>query len=93
MYYSFGNINKQVVAKGDMDDLLYGSTLNSFRSEKDNSYIVLLKNNNEYSPTFKAYYFKNGRLLIIGDWGINAPSPNKKMPDYLDYSVENIRIH
>jgi hypothetical protein len=93
LYYSYSNKNRQVVVTGDLDDLLYGSTLNSFRCEKANSYIVLLKNDHEYSPTFKVYYLNNGKLLIIGDWGINAPSPRKKTPDYLDYSVANIRIY
>jgi len=91
--YSYGNNEKQIVASGDFDDLLYGSTLNSFRCEKDNSNIVFLKIHYEYLATFKVYYLKNGKLLMIGDWGINTPLPSKKMLDNLDYSIEHIRIH
>jgi len=87
MYYLYGNENKQFIDSIEIDG--YGSTLYSFKSEKNNSYVVLWKIEHEYSPTFKAYYLVNGNLVKIGYWGIFTPCDNC---DTQDYPIEYIRI-
>jgi hypothetical protein len=69
--------------------MLYGSTLNSFKSTKDNSYIVFWKIEMEFAPLFYVYYIKDGKLMKIGEWEIIAPCDTC---DTGDYSVEDIQI-
>jgi len=90
LYYSYRNINKQVVATGDWIGLAYGSTLSGFKSEKENSYVVIWKVDGEFLPLFYVYYIKNDRIMKIGEWGIIEPCDNCDTGDYL---VEEIRIH
>ena len=47
--------------------MLYGSTLNSFKFQKDNSYIILWKIEMEFVPLFYAYYIEDGKLIKIGE--------------------------
>jgi len=88
LYYSHGSEKKQMVDTV-FSQMLYGSSLSSFKSEKDNSYIVLWKIEGEFAPSFYIYYIKDGKLLKIGEWGINEPCDTC---DDLDYSVKDIRI-
>ena len=89
MSYSYKNGNKQLVSTMDYNSMLYGSELYCFKSEKDNSYVVLWKMEHEFFPSFKVYYLKAGKLMEIGDWGIYTPC---KDCDTFEYSVDDIRI-
>ena len=93
MLYSYGGSGKkQAIDSIDYSGLLYGSTLNSFKNENDNSHVVLWKVDGEYNPFFYIYYIKDGKLMKIGEWVIYEP-PGEILPDRLDYSVKNIRIY
>jgi hypothetical protein len=89
LYFSHGSEKKQMVDTV-FSQMLYGSTLNSFKSTKDNSYIVLWKIEMEFVPLFYAYYINDGKLIKIGEWTIYVPCDTC---DAGDYKVENIRIH
>jgi hypothetical protein len=91
LYYSnkkYGN--KECIETMDWSNLQYGSTLNCFKSEKNNSYIVLWKIDGEYSPLLYAYYIKDGKLIKIGEWGVSEPCVTCNA---LDYSIKDIRIY
>ena len=44
----------------------YSLMLYNFKSEKDDSYVVLWKIELEHLPAFNAYYIKDGILMKIG---------------------------
>ena len=91
IYYSFRRDgNKQTLETMDISDLTYGSNLNSYKNETDNSYIVIWKRESEYVPSFYVYYIKEGNLMRIGEWRITEPCDTC---DSGDYSIENIRIY
>jgi len=83
--------NKQAIDTIDYAQI-YGLILYSFKNEKDNSYVVSWKFEDEYVPTFFTYYIKDGKLMKIGNWIIAIPY-NKYGCEYCDYSIEDIRIH
>ena len=90
MYYSYGKYgDKQMIDTMDYTDMQYGSTLNSFKSEKNNSYVVLWKIKHEFSPIFKVYYVRDGKLIKMGVLTIYTPC---ETCDYLDYSIEDMQI-
>ena len=92
MFYSDEKFGTKQVVETKIDYLSYGSTLNSFKNKKDNSYVVLWKIDDEHYPFFYIYYIKDGKLMKIGEWVIYEP-PGEILPDRLDYSVKNIRIY
>jgi len=93
IFYSNEKYNKkQLIDTLYWADFPYKSTLNIYKSEKYDSYIVLWKNDYEHSPIFDVYYIKYGKLIQIGCWIINTPYPINEITDFLDYSVKNIRI-
>jgi hypothetical protein len=71
--------------------MLYGSILNIFKNEKDNSYVVIWKIDGEFVPAFYLYFIKDGKLKKIGEWEI-IELPGEIFPDYLDYAVNDIYI-
>jgi hypothetical protein len=91
LYYSYGNENWQAIDSVDPAGF-YESALYSFQNETENSYVVLWENDSEYNPFFYIYYLSKGNIVKIGVWGIHEP-PGEVLPDYLDYSVEDIQIH
>jgi len=91
LYYSYQGEEKQMIDTV-FSFILYDLILNRYENEKDNSYVILLKIEEEHYPTFYVYHINNGKLKIIGKWVIYEP-PGEVLPDYLDYSIEDIRIH
>ena len=85
MSYSYEN--KRTV--DTLDYTIYGATLNSFKSQEDSSYVVLLKIEREFHPTYNLYYIKDEKLIKIGELEIFTPC---ETCDTFDYSIEDIRI-
>ena len=89
LQYSYENEINQTIETIEYPSILYGSMLYSFESRKNNSYVVLWKNKNEYFPVFYAYYIQDGKLMKIGEWAVYTLC---KTCDTQDYSIEDIRI-
>jgi hypothetical protein len=53
---------------------------------------VIWKRESEFAPSFYIYYITYGKLIKIGEWVIYEPN-GELLPDYFDYSIDNIRIH
>lgn len=51
----------------------YASTLHSFKSKIDSSYVVLWETKYEYFPIILAYYLKGGKVVKIGELEISLP--------------------
>jgi len=90
MCYSHNNGNKQSIDTVNDTDLLYGSTLNSFKLQENNSYVILWKIKHEFTPSFNAYYVRNGKIIKIGEWGMFTPC---ETCDIQDYSIEDVLIY
>jgi hypothetical protein len=90
LYYSYGEQRyKSAIDTFDYSDIQYGAKLYGFKSSVNNSNVVLLKIENEFFPTFKVYYVKEGKLIKIGYWGVFTPCDTC---DFQDYLIEDIRI-
>lgn len=92
LYYSYGKENRKTIATGDFSDLGYDITLNIFKNETNNSYVVIWKIEMEYVPSFYVCYIRDGIIMKIGEWGIAIPYIEYHC-EYCDYAIEDIRIH
>ena len=88
LLYTHGKEKKQMIDTV-FSQMLYGSTLNSFKSQKDNYYLVLWKIEGEFVPTFYAYYVKDGKIMKIGEWVLFVPC---KTCETVNYLIEDIKI-
>jgi hypothetical protein len=91
LYYSYGNESWQAIDSIDPSGF-YSSSLFGFKNEIENSYIVLWKNESEYSPFFNVYYILEGKIVKIGEWEISVLAIEYHC-EYCDYSMEDIRIY
>jgi len=82
--------NKQVI--DSISDDFYNIKLNSFKHEKNNSYVILLRMESEYISTFYIYYIKEGKIMKIGIWDVLVPY-EKYNCEFCGYSIEDFRIH
>jgi hypothetical protein len=67
----------------------YKSAIYSFKSQKNNSYIVLWETEYEYAPTIKIYYIANRNLLQIGDLPICSACQSYES---FEYPIKDIQI-
>jgi len=88
LFYSYEENKKQMIDTV-FSQMLYAYPLYSFKSQQDNSYVVLWKIGGEYGPIFYYYYLKDGNLMKIGEWNFLEPC---NTCDYFDYSLNDIRI-
>jgi len=89
LYYLYGKDgNKQLIDSSWIDG--YGSTLHSYFSQKNTSYVVLWEIEGEHFPTFNSYYLKDGKIIKIGEWGISSFC---ETCDYSGYLIGNIRVY
>ena len=51
----------------------YGIRLYYFRSQENDSYIIVLKSECEYWPLFYTYYVHEGKVVRIGKWIVHEP--------------------
>ena len=86
LYYSYENERKQEIDSGNWDDLGYDLTLYSFKSQRDNSYVVFLEFEYEHFSSLMAYYIRERKLMRIGKWIIYLPCDTCERADY---NIEN----
>ena len=67
----------------------YNSTIHSFKSKKNNSYVVLLETEYEYIPLIQAYYITEGKLAKIGELKISLPCQSCES---FEYPIKEIQI-
>lgn len=67
----------------------YKSTIHSFKSQKNNSYVVLWETEYEYIPIIQAYYIAEERLAKIGELEISLPC---QTCESLEYPIKDIQI-
>ena len=89
MHYSYGGSEEKKQIVDTVEFTPYFSTLHSFKSQKNNSYVVLWKIESEFIPIFNAYYIKDGVLMKLGEFKVYLPCESC---DVFDYSIENIQI-
>lgn len=88
MYQS--NINCQQIELVDSVDFSpYKSTLHSFKSEKNNSFVIFWETEYEYFPAVLAYYFNEGKLLKIGEFQVSLPC---QICESYNYPLQDIQI-
>ena len=91
LYYSYEGGTKQLI------DTVFAhvSTLNCFKNEEDNSYVVLwnIYEGGDPSYIYYVYYVRDGKLMKIGEWGITEDLDIHRFGLSLAYSVRDIRIH
>jgi len=93
MFYSFNKNGEKY--KIDCVDIEDKPTFNFFKSQQNDSYIILLKSDFEYSPIFHLYYLNCGKIIKIGEWGISEPYKeglDMKYRTYFDYYIEDFKI-
>jgi len=90
IYYSYGNESKQVIDSANRNDLGYDLTLYSFKSQRDNSYVVFFEFEYEHFSSFIVSYIRERKLMRIGEWIIYSPCDTC---DRASYNIENIHLY
>lgn len=88
MYYSNAKCENQKLVD-TVEFSPYKSTVHSFKSQKNNSYVVLWETEYEYISVIKAYYIAEGRLAEMGELKISLPCQSCES---LDYPIKDIQI-
>jgi hypothetical protein len=88
MYYSDAKCEEKKLIE-TVEFSPYNSTVHSFKSQKDNSYVVLWETEYEYIPIIQAYYIFEGRLMKIGELEISLPCQSCES---FQYPIKEIKI-
>lgn len=89
MYYSNNAKNGKNSRIDTVEFSPYSSMIYSFKSLKNNSYVVLWVTDYEYYPEIKAYYIKDGKLASIGEINISLPCQSCES---FEYPIKNLQI-
>lgn len=88
MYYSNTELgNAKLIDTVDFSS--YKSMIHSFKSQNDDSYIVLWETEYEYYPLIYAYYVIDGKIVNIGELLISLPCQSCES---FEYPIKDIRI-
>lgn len=88
MYYSNAEWEKKKLID-TVDFSPYKSMVHSFKSQKNDSYIVLWETEYEYYPLIHAYYITEGKLVKIGELTISSPCQSCES---FEYPIKDMRI-
>lgn len=88
MYYSTAKCEKKKLID-TVDFSPYKSMVHSFKSQKNNTYVVLWETEYEYYPIIQAYYITEEKLVKIGELEISLPCQSCES---FEYPIKNIRI-
>ena len=66
----------------------YESKIHSFKSQKNNTYVVLWEIEYEYFPVILAYYIVEGKLVRIGELEISLPCQSCES---FEYPIKDIK--
>ena len=88
LYYLNSNLkHKQLVDSVEFTP--YKSIIHSFKSQKNNSYVILWETEYEYVPVILAYYIEDGKLLKMGELNISLPCQSCES---FEYPINDIQI-
>ena len=88
MYYPDANCEKKKLVD-TVEFSPYESTIHSFKSQKNNTYVVLWEIEYEYFPVILAYYIVEGKLVRIGELEISLPCQSCES---FEYPIKDIKI-
>jgi len=79
--------NKKLIDSVDFSP--YKSKIHSFKSQKNNAYLILWETEYEYFPVLIAYYIEAGKIVRIGELEISLPCQSCES---FDYPIKDIKI-
>lgn len=87
MYYITGDEHKKLIDSVEFSP--YKSRIHSFKSQKDNSYVILWETEYEYFPVIIAYYVSEDELVKIGQLEISLPCVSCES---FEYPIKDIQV-
>jgi len=87
MYYVAENKSKMLIDSVEFSP--YKSRIHSFKSQKENVYVVLWETEYEYFPVIIAYYVAEGKLVRMGELKISLPC---QYCESFEYPIKDIQM-